>query len=226
MLTMLNEFNSLEQLERAFPDEASCVAHFRALRWPDGMSCVHCGSMDRIYTMARLGNHKCGDCRREFTVRHNTIFGDSKFPLRLWFKAIFLMTSHKKGISSCQLARDLGVTQKSAWFMLHRVRNAANTTEFNEPLPGMRRPDTSSFVSSASRRGFETIFEFPRELGSGPLLSVGRGPQALVWALCPIRHITFPPHSAQYDGEVTPRQLVALAFAVCRLAIESIPRPP
>jgi transposase-like protein len=87
------------------------------------------------YTL-KNNTHKCRDCLKKFSVRHGTIFGDSKVPLRKWFDAIFLMTSHKKGISSCQLARDIGVTQKTAWFMLHRIRNAAMTKEFNGPLRG------------------------------------------------------------------------------------------
>src|ERR1700682_907104 len=120
---MFKNFNNLQDFDKAFPDEEACINHFRAVRWPNGMSCVHCGSVERVYDL-KLGKHKCGDCRKKFTVRNNTIFEDSKLALRLWFKAIFLMTSHKKGISSHQLARDLGITQKAAWFVLHRIREA------------------------------------------------------------------------------------------------------
>jgi transposase-like protein len=137
---MLKNFNSLQDFEEAFPDEKSAVDHFRAIRWPDGLSCVHCGSMERVYTLSD-GTHKCGDCRKKFTVRNGSIFEDSKLALRLWFKAIFLMTSHKKGISSHQLARDLGITQKSAWFVLHRIREASTTKEFQEPLTGTIETD-------------------------------------------------------------------------------------
>src|SRR6266567_3390113 len=80
-------------------------------------------------------------CINHFSVRNGTIFDDSKISMMKWFEAIFLMTSHKKGISSCQLAKDIGVTQKTAWFMLHRIRNAALTTEFNAPLSGTVEPD-------------------------------------------------------------------------------------
>ena len=133
---MIKEFNNLDDFEQAFPDEKAAIDHFRAIRWPNGVSCPHCGSM-KVYDL-KLGKHKCGEreCGEKFTVRHETIFGDSKLPLRKWFKAIFLMTSHKKGISSCQLARDIGVTQKTAWFMLQRVREASRTEEFNRPLIG------------------------------------------------------------------------------------------
>jgi transposase-like protein len=137
---MLKNFNNLQDFEDVFPDEKAAVDHFRAIRWPDGLSCVHCGSMERVYSL-QDGTHKCGDCRKKFTVRNGSIFEDSKLALRLWFKAVFLMTSHKKGISSHQLARDLGVTQKTAWFVLHRIREATLTKEFQEPLTGTIEAD-------------------------------------------------------------------------------------
>jgi len=133
---MLKSFKNLSDFHAAFPDESACIDHFRALRWPDGdIACPHCGVIGTHYRLAD-NTHKCRDCRRKFTVRNGTIFEDSKVPLRKWFIAIFLATAHKKGISSCQLARDIGVTQKTAWFMLHRIRNAAMTPEFNAPLTG------------------------------------------------------------------------------------------
>jgi transposase-like protein len=120
---MLKDFSSLQALEEAFPDEATAITRFRAVRWPNGIACVHCGSMKRVYDL-KAGRHKCGDCQGKFTVRHKTVFEDSKLELRLWFKAIFLVSTRRKGISSHQLARDLDVTQKTAWFVLHRIREA------------------------------------------------------------------------------------------------------
>ncbi len=124
-------------MSNAFPDEDACINHFRALRWPDAdkTACPHCGVIGKPYTL-KNNTHKCPECLKKFTVRNGTIFEDSKIGLRKWFMAVFLMTSHKKGISSCQLAKDIGVTQKTAWFMLHRIRNAAMTQEFNAPLTG------------------------------------------------------------------------------------------
>ena len=132
---MFQQFDSLFSMMQVFKDEKTCIDHFRAIRWPDGVVCPHCGSV-KVYTLANNG-HKCGDCLTKFSVRHGTIFDDSKVPLQKWFFAIYLVTSHKKGISSCQLARDIKVTQKTAWFMLHRIRNASDTTEFNAPLSGV-----------------------------------------------------------------------------------------
>jgi transposase-like protein len=134
---MLKEFKSLSSLQRAFPDEDSCINHFRSLRWPNAKEiiCPKCGSVGAHYTL-KDNTHKCRDCLKKFSVRNGTIFDDSKVPLRKWFMAVYLVTAHKKGISSCQLARDIDVQQRSAWFMLHRIRNATMTTEFNAPLTG------------------------------------------------------------------------------------------
>lgn len=80
--------------------------------------------------------HKCSDCRQRFSIKVGTIFEDTKLPLRKWFAAIWLITAHKKGIASTQLATDLSITQKSAWFVLHRLRYAARTKSFARPLAG------------------------------------------------------------------------------------------
>jgi transposase-like protein len=133
----LKSFKSLSDMRHAFPTEDACINHFRTLRWAeaDKIACPHCGVIGKHYTL-KNNTHKCRDCLKKFTVRNGTIFEDSKVSLMKWFEAIFLMTSHKKGISSMQLAKDVGVTQKTAWFMLHRIRNAAMTVEFNAPLRG------------------------------------------------------------------------------------------
>ncbi len=137
---MFPTFNTLD----SFPDEDACINHFRALRWPDlsQWACPHCGVVGTPYVL-KNNTHKCREktCLKKSTVRNGTIFEDSKLPLRKWFMAVYLMTSHKKGISSCQLAKDLGVTQKTGWFMLHRIRNAAMTKEFNAPLAGVVQID-------------------------------------------------------------------------------------
>lgn len=132
---MLKTFNNLIELMREIPDEQAAIDHFTAIRWKRGAFCPHCGS-ERVYHFADRRAHKCGDCRKRFSIRVGTIFEDSKLPLRTWLLAIWLITSHKKGIASTQLAKDLGITQKSAWFVLHRLRYAAQTRSFNRPLDG------------------------------------------------------------------------------------------
>lgn len=118
---MLTEFNSLNKLEEALPDEAACVAYFRDLRWPNGVACVHGCLESKVYHLAN-GGFKCGACLSKFSVRHGTIFEDSKLPLRTWFKSIFLMISNPKRVSSWELHRLIGITQKSAWFVVQRIR--------------------------------------------------------------------------------------------------------
>lgn len=137
---MIKQFASLHEMVKAFPDEQSAIDHLRSIRWRDGAFCPHCGS-NRVYHFSDNRTHKCGDCRQRFSIKVGTIFEDSKIGLHKWFMAIYLITSHKKGIASAQLARDIAVTQKTAWFMLHRLRHAAETKSFNAPLKGQVEAD-------------------------------------------------------------------------------------
>lgn len=132
---MIKQFTSLYDLFEAFPDEQSCIDHLRSIRWANGAFCPHCGSTT-VYDFSDKRTHKCGDCRQRFSIKVGTIFEDTKLPLRKWFTAIWMITSNKKGIASTQLAKDLKITQKSAWFVLHRLRHAARTDGFNGPLSG------------------------------------------------------------------------------------------
>jgi len=132
---MIQQFDSLMQMMEAFPDEQTCIDHLRAIRWQHGPYCPLCGST-KVYHFSDKRTHKCGDCRQRFSIKVGTIFEDTKLPLRKWFIAIWLITSHKKGIASAQLARDLKITQKSAWFLLHRLRYAARSQSFAAPLEG------------------------------------------------------------------------------------------
>jgi transposase-like protein len=132
---MIKQFNSLLNLFKTFPDEQSCIDHFTSIKWANGEYCPHCGSV-KVYHFSDNKTHKCGDCRKKFSIRIGTIFEDSKISLQKWFMAIYLVTSHKKGISSIQLGKDIGVTQKTAWFMLYRLRHASQTKSFNNPPLG------------------------------------------------------------------------------------------
>ena len=111
-----------------FHNEEAAYAFVEARIWPRGAICNHCGGTERISKMrgksTRIGAYKCYDCRKPFTVKIGTIFESSHIPMHLWLQAIFLIASSKKGISSNQLHRTLGITLKSAWFMSHRIREA------------------------------------------------------------------------------------------------------
>lgn len=133
------EFNSVIQLMQKFSTVEVCEAHLASIRWPDGNAvCPHCGSK-KTYKRKAGFKYVCADagCKKNFTVKSNTIFGDTKISLQSWFVAIYLLTFHKKGISSNQLAADLGVTQKTAWFMLHRIRHAVEQKTFDAPKSGV-----------------------------------------------------------------------------------------
>lgn len=112
-----------------FHNEEAAYTFVEARLWTDGPVCPHCGCIkDRISKMGgkstRIGAWKCYNCRKPFTVKVGTIFESSHVPMHLWLQAIFLIASSKKGISSNQLHRTLGVTLKTAWFMSHRIREA------------------------------------------------------------------------------------------------------
>lgn len=114
-----------------FHDEEKAYEYVEARLWPQGAVCPHCGGMERVGKLkgktTRAGLWKCYECRKPFTVKLGTIFEDSKVPMRIWLQAMFLIAGSKKGISSNQLHRILGVTLKTAWFMSHRIREAMRT---------------------------------------------------------------------------------------------------
>jgi transposase-like protein len=111
-----------------FHNEEAAYEYVEAIIWPNGPVCPHCGSHERISKMqgksTRIGVYKCYVCRKPFTVKVGTVFEDSHIPLRIWLQGIYLVSASKKGISSNQLSRTLGITLKSAWFMSHRIRKA------------------------------------------------------------------------------------------------------
>lgn len=148
---MKTDFASLYELFEAIPDEDAAIAHFTAIRWKRSAFCPYCGS-DKVYHFKVPGIHKCGEraCNRRFSIKVGTVFEGTKIPLRKWLAAIWLITSHKKGIASTQLARDIAVTQKTAWFMTHRLRHAARTRTFNRSLKGEIEVD-ETYVGGSSR---------------------------------------------------------------------------
>lgn len=136
--------------------------HLEALHWPHGPVCPRCGTLDRITKLAgkstRAGVYKCNECAKPFTVTVGTIFEDSKIPLNKWLLAFRLLNGAKKGFSAHELHRAIGITYKSAWFMMHRIREAMK--DDGSPLGG---PDSiveadEAFVGGKqSRRAFRKV---------------------------------------------------------------------
>lgn len=136
-------FKSILDLFKAFPTEQSCIEHLEKLRW-DGFVVSPFDSTSKVYK-CKDNRYRCKNTGKYFNVKTNTLFDNTKIELRKWFAAIWLVTSHKKGVSSLQLSRDIDVTQKTAWFMLQRIRNCfgiennnelTNTVEMDETYVG------------------------------------------------------------------------------------------
>lgn len=160
---MIQQFDNLVQLFQAFPTEQAAIDHLTSIRWARGKFCPVCGNADetKIGTLVGTNTHKCYVCRKRFSIKVGTIFQDTKLPLRTWYAAIWMITNHPKGIASTTLARDLGITQKTAWFVLHRLRHAARTDSFNAPLSGSVEVD-ETFVG-----GRETNKHASKKLNQG-----------------------------------------------------------
>lgn len=151
---MKSQFKSLFDLSETIPDEQAAIDYLRTIRWKRGPFCPHCGDT-KIYTFSDKKTHKCAGCRKRFSIKVGTIFEDTKIPLQKWFMAIWFMTSHAKGIASTQLALDIDVTQKTAWFMIHRLRRAAATKSFNAALKGIVEVDETFVGSKVKSRPVE-----------------------------------------------------------------------
>ena len=127
---MIPEFKSIFDLLKAFPTEQNCIDHLEKLQW-NGYPISPFDGTSKVYKCA--GNkYKCKNTGKYFNVRTGTIFDNTKVPLQKWFMALYVFSSHKKGISSHQLAKDISVTQKTAWFLLHRLRYAFDHPNFKK----------------------------------------------------------------------------------------------
>ena len=123
--------------EPYFQNADAARAKIESIRWPHGPVCHHCGESERRYATKKDGRWRCGNpaCRKDFTVMTGTVMESSHIPLHKWLMAFYLLSSSKKGISSHQLMRSLGVTYKSAWFLSHRVREAMKAGGLVPPPP-------------------------------------------------------------------------------------------
>src|SRR3989441_12530388 len=139
--------NLLEAV-RYFSDKTVATDFLAKLRWPNGPMCPRCGSLDHSYISTRR-LWKCKACKKQYSVKLGTIFEDSALGLDKWLPAVWLIANSKNGISSHELGRALGTTQKSAWFMLHRIRLAMQTGSF-ERLSGTVEAD-ETYIGGLAR---------------------------------------------------------------------------
>ena len=140
--------SSLHEAIRYFADKDTALTFLVSLRWPAGVFCPACEAKDPMFLKTRR-IWKCRDCGRQFSVKLGTIFEDSPLGLDKWLPAIWMLANSKNGISSYELARALGITQKSAWFMLHRVRLAMQTGTFQKMRGAVESDET--FIGGAAK---------------------------------------------------------------------------
>jgi transposase-like protein len=141
-------FNSILQLLNVFPDQKACLAHLESIRWSEGVVSPFDGS-SKVYK-CKNGKYRCVTSKKYFNVLTGTMFENTKIPLQKWFVAMWFITSHKKGISSVQLSKDINVTQKTAWFLAHKIRNCFGLSESSEKLSGTVELD-ETFVGGKNK---------------------------------------------------------------------------
>lgn len=147
------EFDSLLSLIDTFKTDQDCRDLLEKMRWNNKPRCAHCRH-DKVYKFKDGILWKCAKCRKQFTVKVGTIFEESNISLRKWFMAIYLLTNHKKGISSIQLGKDIRVTQKTAWFLNHRIRYAMSSGTL---LKGIVEADETYVGGKAINRRYKEV---------------------------------------------------------------------
>ncbi len=161
---------SLIELFEKFPNNEAARCYIEEHRWNGKPVCPHCGAGDNIWarTGKRIGYYRCNDCGEEFTVRTGTIFERSRVPLHKWIAAIYFTVTERKGISSLQLSKQIGVTQKTAWFMQVRIREACGNgsgtllsgiVEADETYIGGK--ETNKHISKKIKAGRGTVGKQP-----------------------------------------------------------------
>jgi len=142
-------FKSVIEIVTTFNTQEKCIAYLEQMRWEDGVFSPF-DKESKVYT-CKGGKYRCKNTGKYFNVKTDTLFDNTKIDLQKWFMAIYLVTSHKKGISSLQLAKDIDVTQKTSWFMLQRIRACFKIENYNE-LEGVVEADESFYGGKNKNR--------------------------------------------------------------------------
>lgn len=140
---------SLIELAATYATRESCLALLEKLRWPNGVSCIRCGHA-KVYKIEDRCIYECAECRYQFSATAGTIMHDSRLPLTKWILAIALMTNARKGVSACQVSRDLHVTYKTAWYLCHRIRRAMREMAWLEKFTGIVECD-ETYIGGVQR---------------------------------------------------------------------------
>ena len=148
------EPSTLLEAIRFFSDPATCTRYLAERRWPDGPVCPKCGGKQHSYLSTRF-LWKCRECKKQFSVKVGTIFEDSPLGLDKWLPAVWLLTSSRTGVSSMELHRSIGVTQKTAWFMAHRIRLALQSGSFNKAAGRVEVDET--FIGQKARNMHKNV---------------------------------------------------------------------
>ncbi len=144
-------FRNIIELVEFFKTEEICVKFLKSILWVNGAKCPHCGGCEIMEYKSDFKRNRCKSCKKDFSIKVGTIFEDSNVPLKKWFMAMYIFNAHKKGISSMQLAKDISITQKSAWFILQRLRHASKNLFTNE-FEGTTEIDEAYIGGSESNR--------------------------------------------------------------------------
>jgi transposase-like protein len=159
------------ELFAKYPDAEAARKYLEARLWPLGVICPTCKGRERITTRKRAGFYRCNVCQVDFTIRTGTVFEKSHVPLHKWIYAMYLLVTARKGISSMQLAKEIGITQKSAWFVLHRLREACGGRI--EMLRGMIEIDETFIGGKESNKHEKDKLKAGRgSVGKAPVLGM------------------------------------------------------
>ena len=158
---------NLISIFKQYPDQLTCIEHLERVRWNDIPACPHCGSVGvaRKADGDQVGRWNCHDCKSSFNVLSGTVFSKTRIPLQKWFLAINMVLNAKKSLSSCQVARDLDMNQKSAWYLVMRVRKAmaAGSQSF---LSGIVEAD-EAYIGGKPRKPNKREDDKPSKRGRG-----------------------------------------------------------
>src|SRR5215469_6500267 len=159
---------TLQAAIRYFKDEQTCIDAIAALRWEDGPICPKCGHGEHYY-LATQKRWKCKKCKKQFSVKVGTIFEDSAIPLDKWLVALWMLVNCRNGVSSYEVGRTVGITQKSAWFVLHRLRLALQTNSLVKlGGPGSEVEVDETFIGGKARNMHRNVHRRRIVRGGGP----------------------------------------------------------